>query len=279
MFIKRFHKLCAGGAVGILLLAVLSGCNAGASQDNSTGGTAASAVTATATCTPVTSTITRASGMVKSVTSSSLVITKQGGSTVTASLSSKTTYTQEALVTKSALTNGVAVSVTVTQNADGSSYTADSIQLSTGAGFGGGRAGGFGGRAAGGGNYPGAGGAGSARCGFPRRSGTPGTNGGFGGGANGGASRGNANRLIGTVSQVSGDILTVTDFSSNDYSLTLTSKTQITQTKTVTASALKAGQNITLLGTAVSGNNGAITARSVSITLAPASTISSATPA
>ncbi|GCE16037.1 DUF5666 domain-containing protein [Tengunoibacter tsumagoiensis] len=242
MFSNRSHKFLATGVVSIAVLATLSGCGSVATQDSSSTGTA------TATCTPRNTTITRASGTVKSIGTDSLVITKQDGSNVTMTLSSQTVITQQTLAATSALTNGSFVTVAVTPSSDGSTYTADTILLTSGLG-----GGGFG-RGTGGQN----GGAGSGgqngnnrnnSC-RPQRAGTPGANGGFGGGRqNGGAGNGNGNRLFGTVAQVSGTTLVVDDASNNSYLLTLTSKTQIIQTQTVTASALQIGQNVSVVGT------------------------------
>lgn len=251
MFVNHFHRLLSVSAVGVALLAVLSGCDSATTQDSSTGSVA---ITVTATCTPVAARITRVSGKVKSATASSLVITKQDGSSVTANLSNSTTFMQQILVARNALTDGTTISVTVTQSTDGNSYTADVIQLTAGTGFGNGQQRG--------GNFPGSGaGDRTSPCGF-RGAGGAGNSGGFGGGA----ANGSGNRLIGTIAQVSGNTLTIADNSNNDYSLTLTNKTQIIQTKKVDAGTLKAGESVSLTGSTASG--GTVVARSVSITLA-----------
>jgi Predicted membrane protein len=271
MFVNRFHRLLSVSAVGVALLAVLSGCDSSTAQNSNTGSVA---ITATATCTPTATSITRVSGKVKSATASSLVITKQNGSSVTASLSSSTTFMQQVLVARSALTDGMTISVTVTQSADGSSYTADVIQLTTGTGFAG-----FGNGQQRGGNFPRSGSGSGGRtspCGFRGSGGFGGAgNSGGAGGFGGGAANSNGNRLIGTIAQVSGNTLTIADTSNNDYSLTLTNQTQIIQTKKANASSLKAGENVSLTGSTASGST--VVARSVSIMLASTGTTPTST--
>jgi hypothetical protein len=64
--------------------------------------------------------------------------------------------------------------------------------------------------------------------------------GGFGGqfGGNGtGTTSSNFRGLVGTVSQLNGNTLIVTDSTGTDYTVTITPKTQITQTVTTTATA------------------------------------------
>lgn len=263
MFLDRSHKILAVGVVNFALLVALSGCGPASAQDSTAPDSGA--VTATATCTPRTgtNTITRASGIVKSSSSNSLVITKSDGSSVITTLSSKTVVTQEMLEKTSALTSGAFVTISVTPSTDGSTYTADTIQLTSGVGGGQfGRGGPGAGPNAGNGN-----GRGNRNnpCRF-QRNGTPGASGGFGR-QNGGATNGSSNRLFGTVAQVSGNTLIITDMSNNNYSLVLTGKTQITQTQKVTVSALKVGQNVSVIGALAASSDTTATATTVSITL------------
>ena len=268
-----FRKALALSTVGLTLAAALSAC--GSLMVQTTSGNSSATVTATATCTPVANTMTRVSGTVKSATSSTLVVTEQHGSSVTAALASSTGITQQVQETKDALSNGKTVTVTVTQSSDGSTYTADTIQLVSSTGTGAGGFGGFGGSRNGGSGTPpafGGQGNGSGRipCGFSRGSGS---GGGFGGGNGSGGAGGNTgNRLTGTIAQLVGNTLTVTDSSNNDYALVITSSTHIIETQKASASALKAGQYVSLTGTT---ENGKVTARSVAITLTAATDSSS----
>ncbi len=176
------------------------------------------------------------------------------GKNVTVSYTGSTTFTQEVKLASSDLKEGTAVRVTVTSA--NNTYTAVNITVSqdktTGAGTGGfsGFPGGFGLR-----GTPGA--RGTVNPCFANRRGTPGA--GFG---NGNSSfRG----LNGTVSQLNGKILTIADSSGGSYTVTLTAQTQIITTKSATASALKVGEPLTVVGKP--GSQGTITANTIAILL------------
>jgi len=91
------------------------------------------------------------------------------------------------------------------------------------------------------------------------RTGTPGA-------ARGTGTSGSARSLNGTVSLVNGSTLTVKDSSGGVFQVKLTGTTQIIETKSATASALKVGQPLTVAGTLDS--QGAITATVIAILLA-----------
>ncbi|MDQ2713836.1 MAG: DUF5666 domain-containing protein [Chloroflexota bacterium] len=81
----------------------------------------------------------------------------------------------------------------------------------------------------------------------------------------------NAKGVLGTISQVSGNRITVTDASGNDYIMGLTAQTQIVRLERVTPGSLKIGGWLNVLGTKNSAN--IITASSITLLLhAPAAT-------
>jgi len=176
------------------------------------------------------------------------MIAAANGSTVTATYTSTTRFMRQTKVAVAALQNGAFVFVAVTQNAD-NSYTATRISLSNAANAGTRPGGGFGGSGRRGGN-------GSA-CGGRR--GTFGANGGQDLAGGNGSTRG----ISGTVSQLKGNTLTVTDTNQADYTITLNSTTQIIQTSQAAATSLQVGLKINLVGSR--NAQGVLTARSVTI--------------
>ncbi len=237
-------------------LFLLTGCgsNAASANTSSTSANATATACVQATRPATASSFKTAIGTLQSISGQTLSLKNQQGSTVTVTYSSSTRFTQQATVPASSLKEGTTVRVAVTSS--GSSYTATDITVTTGTT---GTNGGFGG-------------------GFPRGTGTPGA--GFGGGANPCFARGRFGGtpgtgsgtgtstfrgISGTVSQLNGDILTVTDSTGAAYTVTITAQTQIVETKSVTATALKVGQPLTVTGTA--GSQGAIKASAIAILL------------
>jgi hypothetical protein len=122
-----------------------------------------------------------------------------------------------------------------------------------------------------------AGGTGAGGFAFPGANGTPGarrgggnpcfTNRGrFGGATPGTGNNANFRGIVGTISQVNGSLLVITDNTGASYTITLTGQTQITETKSATAAALKVGEPLTVIGRADS--QGAVTASTIAILLA-----------
>lgn len=234
-----------GSSLLLVLLAVLvAGCNIPYLPGSTTSSTSA-----TACPSPVPFQTT--SGTIQSINGTTLLITATNGSTVTATYTSTTRFTRQARVTIAALQNGAFVFVAVTQNAN-NNYTATRISLSNAANAGSRTGGGFGGSGGSGRR----GGNGSA-CGGRR--GTFGGNGGQDLAGGNGSTRG----ISGTVSQLKGNTLTVTDTNQADYTVTLNSTTQIIQTSQAAATSLQVGLKVNLVGSR--NAQGVLTARSVTI--------------
>lgn len=233
-----------------LFLFVLAGCGSTTAGASSTSSGAGATATACAQATRPAASFKTAIGTLKSINGQTLTITNQQGSDVNVTYTSSTRFTQETSEAASALQSGTPVRVTVSSN--GGTYDALLITVVSGTNGTNGGFGGFGG--------------------FPRGSGTPGARGGnnpcFKGGRFGGtpgAGNNNFRGLNGTISQLSGNTLTITDTAGADYTVTITSQTRIVETKSVTAAALKVGQPITAVGTA--NSQGIITANTVAILL------------
>lgn len=238
------------GSFPLLLLGVflLAGCGSNASA----GGTSASSssVSATATaCAGLTrpaSAARTAIGTLKSISGQTFVLNDQRATTLTVTYTSSTRFTQETSIPVTSLQEGTPVRVIVTSNSG--SYTATSIVVTSAT------AGGF--------------------PGFPRGNGTPGAgranNPCFarartGNGTPGAGANNNFRGLVGTVSHLSGNVLTITDSSGADYTVTITPQTQIVETKSATAAALKVGQALTVTGR--TSGKGEISASLVAILL------------
>ena len=158
------------------------------------------------------------------------------GKSVQVTLTGATVLTRQATLTAADLKTGLPVTVIVRQNADGT-YSALSVSERSSQGNLGGLRNGNGTRLCSG-QRRGTGGGGFGGPGFG--SGTPGASG-------NGTSRQTIN---GTISQVNGSAITVTDNSGNDFTVTLTSTTRMTAQQTASASDLRVGQAVTITGTA-----------------------------
>ncbi len=222
----------------VMLAALLAACNS------------ASATTSSSTASTPTTTncLTLATGMIQSVSNNSLLVTSLQGKDVQVTFTSATIFVRQATVTPADLKAGMPVTVTVKQNAD-NTYSALTVSLRNSQT----RQGGFTN--------------GSRLCSaqFPRRTGTPGAFGGRGSDGTPGASGGAQSRqtINGTLSQVNGNALTVTDTSGNDFTVTLTATTRMTAQQAVSPSDLQHGEAVTITGT--TNSQGVISASSVSI--------------
>ena len=187
-------------------------------------------------------------GMIQSINGTTLLITATNGNTVKATYTSTTRFTLEASATTAALQQGTFVFVAVTQNASNIYPTATRISLLNAA--------------------PGSRTGGAFGGGFGRRSGSAcggrGLRGGFGGQDFAGGN-GNTRGIAGTVSQLRGSSLTVTDMNQANFTVILNSSTQIVKTSQVSASSLQVGTQVNLIG--LRNAQGVITARSVMILL------------
>jgi uncharacterized protein DUF5666 len=239
----RTYQLLSRMLGSLLLLVLLAVLVAGCDLPFLPGSTTSTSATACPSPVPFQAT----SGTIQSINGTTLLITATNGSTATAIYTSTTRFTRQARVTIAALQNGAFVFVAVTQNAD-NSYTANRISLSNAANAGSRPGGAFGGSGRRGGN-------GSA-CG--RR----GFRGGFGGQDLAGGN-GNTRGISGTVSQLKGNTLTVTDVNQADFTVTLSSTTQIIQTSQAAATSLQVGMKVNLVG--LRNAQGVLTARSVTI--------------
>jgi hypothetical protein len=238
----HFHRLrgeMVGVSVLLFIVVLLAGCGANATTTITSASSSPAASATPCTRGQFRGQIT--AGTLKSINGSTLQITTLQGTSVTVTYTSTTRFTRQASIAASALQEGEAVTVTVSQNAD-NTYSAKRITvLSTGTGNQ---------------TLPFSGQRSNSAC--ARRTPT----GGFG---NAGSTNGTAGgrSLIGTVGQLNGGTLTITDRTGTNYTVTVTSQTQISQTTTVTASTLKTGMALAVTGT--KGSQGAITARTVTI--------------
>jgi len=234
LFLKRGVGKGIPAFLFVLFTTLLVACG---SSGSTTTGNAAATNTPTKTVCPTVTAVT-----IKSVSTTQLQGTTQAGKDVQATFTSTTRFIHPATLTPTDIKTGSTVSVTVKQNAD-STYTALTINAG---GFSGGRQGSF---PRGGANG----------CGGQRRGG------GFGGGSGTPGAGGTQSRQVvsGTVNQISNTSMTLTDASGNDYTIAITSTTRINSQKTITASDLKAGQIVSIIGTV--NSEGGIAASSVSV--------------
>ncbi len=213
----------------VLLVALLAACGS-TSNAASTGGSTASTSTTTTVCPTI------SIGTIQDVSSNGLIVTNLQGKQVQIAFTSTTKFIRTATVTSTALQTGLPVSATVMQNAN-NTYSALSISVRNSQL----RQGGFT--------------RGSSQCRgqFPRRNGTPGA---FG--------SGQGRQVVnGTISQINGNQLTLSNPSSDDFIVNLTTTTRITTQLTATANDLKSGEAVTITGTA--NGQGVISASNVSI--------------
>jgi len=232
LFLKRGVGKYIPALLFVLSTTLLVACG---SNNSTTTGNVTATNTPTKTVCPTVTAVT-----IKSVNATQLQGTTQAGKDVQITFTTKTTFIHPATLTPADIKTGSTVAVTVKQNAD-STYTALTINAG---GFSGGRQGGF--------PRGGANGCGGQRRGggFGASSGTPGAS----------PSR---QVVSGTVNQISNTSLTLTDASGNDYTIAITSTTRINSQKTITANDLKAGQIVSIVGTA--NGSSTITANSVSV--------------
>ena len=214
--------------VPFLLLALfIAACGSNGTTTTS-GSTSATATTTAAKSCPAT-----ASGTINSVSNTTLLFTDRQGTEVQATYDSSTVFIQQAAGTTADLKEGTPVTTTVQQGSN-NTYTALTISLRNGAALTVGRLGSLRG------------------CVGQRRNGIGGTGGaGLGNlpGVFGTATAAGRQSVSGTIAQMNGSTLVVTDASGNDFSIQVTKTTRIGKTETATASDLKSGLTVTVAGT------------------------------
>lgn len=212
--------------VPLLLLALfIAACGSNGTTTTS-GSTSAATTTAAKNC-PAT-----ASGTINSVSNTTLLFTNRQGTEVQATFDSSTVFIQQAVGTTADLKEGTPVTTTVQQSSN-NTYTALTISLRNGVALTVGRLGSLRG------------------CAGQRRNGVGGTGAGLGGlpGVFGTATAAGRQSVSGTIAQMTGSTLVVTDASGNDFSIQVTKTTRIGKTETATARDLKSGLTVTVAGT------------------------------
>ncbi len=168
-------------------------------------------------------------GTIQSLSGATLLVTDTHGKTVRVTYTSATRFTREKLATRAALQEGTPVSVAVSQNAD-QTYTATRIAIEQAIQ-----------------SRPGPGSnQGSGLNVTPGCSGSLQT---IGSASGRPVQNRSAHTIGGTIGQLNGNVLTVIDPSGANYTMTLTSATQIVQTDQVSASALQAGVQVAIAAT------------------------------
>jgi Domain of unknown function (DUF5666) len=177
-------------------------------------------------------------GTIKNVSNKSLLVTNLQGKQSQVTFTSATKFIRTSTVAPSSLQTGSLVSVTVKENTN-NTYSALTVSIRNPQALQGGFT------------------RGSTQCRsqFSRgsRTGTPGA---FGAGQN-------QQVVSGTISQISGNAVTVSNTSGDDFIVNLTSSTRITTQLTVPANDLKSGEPVMITGLA--NGKGVINASSVSI--------------
>ena len=219
--------------IPVLVFAVLlAACGSNTSASSSTS----AANTSTTTKCPTISV-----GTIHTISANSIELTNLQGKQSQVTFTSTTKFNRTSTVAPSSLQTGSFASVTIMQNAN-NTYSALTMSVRNSQAQGGGFT------------------RGSTQCRsqFTRgnRTGTPGTSGAFGAGQN-------RQVVNGTISQISGNAVTLSNSSGDDFIVNLTSTTRITAQVTASANDLKSGEPVTITG--VANSQGVINASSVSI--------------
>lgn len=257
---SRLAKLVPGSLFVLLPVLLFSAaCGSNNANGGNVSSTATACVQATRTGTVPASSFANTVGTLKSINGQTLVVTTREGADTTVTYTSSTRFTQESVVAATDLQKGTNVRVVVTSN--NGTYEATTITVvertNNNGGNGNNNNGGFPG---GGNGTPGARnfngngtpGARNNPCFNRNRFATPGSD------------SSNFRGIIGTVAHVSSKSLAVTDTAGQTYTVTITTQTQIIETKSVTAAALKVGQPLQVNGT---NKQGVVTANTVAILL------------
>ena len=213
----------------ILFAALLAACG---SNTSASSGTSTSTTPATTKCPTITV------GTIQNIGANSLVVTNLQGKQAQVTFTSATRFVRTSTVPVSSLQTGSIASATIMENAN-NTYSALTVSVRSSQAVQGGFT------------------RGSTQCRsqFTRgnRTGTPGA---FGAGQN-------RQVVNGTISQISGNAVTLSNASGDDFIVNLTPTTRITAQVTASVQNLKSGVPVTITGTA--NAQGVINATSVSI--------------
>jgi hypothetical protein len=208
MSIQRAWSQLLVGIVLLLLAAICAGC--GSSSSIGSSSSVSTATPTQANC------FTQVRGTIQSVNGNSLVIANQQGQKVQATYSSRTLFVQQS-------------SATVAQNAD-NTYSAKTVLA----------------RSA---NLPRSGNrVGQGQNFRPCSGSTPGARFGRGQNQQNQQNQGQRQTILGTLSQINGNSLVVTDSQGSDYTVGVTSSTRIIVQETSTISSFKVGMNVQATG-------------------------------
>ena len=200
--------------------------------------TSASSNTSTSTTPTTTKCPTITVGTIQNIGANSLVVTNLQGKQTQVTITSATRFVRTSTIPASSLQTGSLASVTIMENAN-NTYSALAMSVRSSQAFQGGFT------------------RGSTQCRsqFTRgnRTGTPGA---FGAGQN-------RQVVNGTISQISGNAVTLSNANGDDFIVNLTPTTRITAQVTASVQNLKSGVPVTITGTA--NTQGVISATSVSI--------------
>jgi Domain of unknown function (DUF5666) len=212
----------------VMVAALLAAC--GSTSATETSNSTASTPTTKTTCPSV------AIGTIQNVSTNSLQVTNLQGKQAHVTFTSATTFIRTSTIKPSGIQTDSLASVTIMQNAN-NTYSALSVSIRNPQI----RQGSF------------TRGSSQCRSQFTRGNGTP------------GAFSGGQNRQIvnGTISQISGNALTLSNSNGDDFIVNLTPTTRITTQVTISPSALKSGEAIMITGLA--NGQGVINASSVAI--------------
>lgn len=236
MRVKQLPGQVLAGTILLLFSTFVAAC----------GSSSAAAVTTSTATTTATSCFTQTTGTIQGINGTTLLIVNPRGAQIHATYTSNTVFQREAALTPAGLQEGMNVAVRVVKNPD-NSYSAVQVTVRNSSTS----------------PFTPRSSAGSTRSCTPRQR----PNGGNGQGnfAGGQGSTTTNQNLIGTVGQLNGNTLTVNDTSGADYTVQLTSATQIRTDSAATATDLQVGKAVTVVGT--SDNHGGINARQVLILL------------
>jgi hypothetical protein len=236
MRVKQILGHVLAGTILLLFTTFVAAC----------GSSSAAAVTTSTATTTATSCFTQATGTIQGINGTTLLIAGPRGTQIHATYTSNTVFLRETTLTPAGLQEGMNVAVRAVKNSD-NSYSAVQVTVRNSSTS----------------TFTPRSSTGSIRSCTPRQRSNGGNGrGNFTGGQGGTTSSQN---LVGTVGQLNGNMLTVNDTSGADYTVQLTSATQIRTDSTATATDLQAGKAVTVVGT--SDNHGGITARQVLILL------------
>lgn len=215
----------------VMLAALLAACGT-----NSTNTSTSSSTTTTPTTKTPTNCPTVSIGTIQNVSNNSLQVTNLQGKHAQVTFTRATTFNRQSTITLSALQTGLPVSVTVMQNAN-NTYSALTVSVRNPQML----QGRF------------TRGSGQCRGQFSRGNSTAGA---FG-------SRQGSQVVNGTISQIVGNFLTLSNPGGGNFIVTLTPTTRITTQLTASANDLKSGEAVIITGTA--NGQGVINASNISI--------------